>query len=104
MREALEVSDYLRSRPAPKGADVLCKLQRFAIITYTFDPACLAEVVPDRFKLDTMFLDGEERALVSVVSFTDLDLTSAIYPFPKFRMGRRIAASTSSIRAPARNA
>jgi len=88
MQAALKLSDYLRARPEPKGVDVLCKLQHFAIITYAFDPARFAGVMPDRFELDTVLLDGEERALISVVPFVDVDFTSAVYPFPKFRMGQ----------------
>lgn len=88
MQEALRISDYLHPRPTPKGVDVLCKLQHFAIITYAFDPARFAGVMPPRFKLDTVLLDGVERALISVVPFIDVDFTSAVYPFPKFRMGQ----------------
>jgi hypothetical protein len=44
--------------------------------------------MPDRFRLDTVLLDGKERALISVVPFVDVDFTSAVYPFPKFRMGQ----------------
>src|SRR3989339_1971264 len=51
MQNTLKLSDYLHDRPAPKGIDVRCKLQHFAIITYAFDPARLAGVMPDRFRL-----------------------------------------------------
>ena len=88
MQNTLKLSDYLHDRPAPKGIDVLCKLQHFAIITYAFDPARFAGVMPDRFRLDTVLVDGKERALISVVPFVDVDFTSAVYPFPKFRMGQ----------------
>ena len=78
----------MTERPAPSGIDVLCKLQHFAIITYAFDPARFAGVMPPRFRLDTVRIDGEERALLSVVPFIDVDFTSAVFPFPKFRMGQ----------------
>ena len=84
----LSISDFLHQRPAPSGLDVLCKLQHFAIITYAFDPVRFAAVIPDRFRLDTILLDGQEKALLSVVPFIDVDFTSAVFPFPKFRMGQ----------------
>ena len=44
--------------------------------------------MPSRFRLDTILIDGEEKALISVVPFVDVDFTSAVHPFPKFRMGQ----------------
>lgn len=85
---SLKLNDFLSSRPAPKGIDVLCKLQHFAIITYAVEPARFAGLFPERFKLDTVEINGEEKALISVVPFIDVDFTSAVYPFPKFTMGQ----------------
>lgn len=84
----LRFQDCLHPRPAPSGIDVLCKLQHFAIVSYAFDPARFAGVMPGRFRLDAVSIDGQERALVSVVPFIDVDFTSAVFPFPKFRMGQ----------------
>lgn len=88
MQPSLRLSDFLHERPHPSGIDVLCKLQHFAIITYAFDPERFSGVMPPRFRLDTIELDGVEKALISVVPFIDVDFTSAVYPFPKFRMGQ----------------
>ena len=88
MQSSLRFSDFLHSRPKPTGIDVTCKLQHFAIITYAFPPERFSGVMPERFRLDTVFIDGQERALVSVVPFIDVDFTSAVYRFPKFRMGQ----------------
>lgn len=44
--------------------------------------------MPSRFQLDTIQVDGSERALMSVVPFIDVDFTSAVFPFPKFCMGQ----------------
>ena len=44
--------------------------------------------MPSRFKLDTVLIDGIEKALISVVPFIDVDFTSAVFPFPKFEMGQ----------------
>lgn len=88
MQSSLRISDFLHDRPEPGGMDVICKLQHFAIITYAFDPARFAGVMPDRFRLDTVQIDGREKALISVVPFLDVDFTSAVFPFPRFRMGQ----------------
>ena len=88
MQPTLRISDFLHDRAAPSGIDVLCKLQHFAIITYAFDPGRFANVMPRRFRLDTVLIDGAEKALISVVPFVDVDFTSAVYPFPKFKMGQ----------------
>ena len=84
----LRFADALHDRPTPSGMDVLCSLQHFAIITYAFDPARFADVMPERFCLDTVVIDGKARALLSVVPFLDVDFTSAVFPFMKFRMGQ----------------
>ncbi|QBY05370.1 DUF2071 domain-containing protein [Thalassotalea sp. HSM 43] len=86
--ESLALKDYLHPRPTPAGLDVLCKLQHFAIITYAVDPSRFEGLFPSRFKLDTIHIDGEDKALISVVPFIDVDFTSAVYPFPKFTMGQ----------------
>lgn len=85
---SLKLNDFLNSRPAPKGIDVLCKLQHFAIITYAVEPTRFAGLFHERFRLDTVEINGEEKALISVVPFIDVDFTSAVYPFPKFTMGQ----------------
>ncbi len=88
MQRSLSFSTALVPRTLLRGLDVQCKLQHFAIITYAFDPSRFEQVMPKRFKLDTLLIDGEEKALLSVVPFEDVDFTSAVYPFPKFRMGQ----------------
>jgi hypothetical protein len=84
----LKFKDFLHERPAPKGLDVHCRLKHFAIITYAIPPSRLEGLIPPRVKLDTVWIDQEERALLSVVPFIDVDFTSAVYPFPKFTMGQ----------------
>lgn len=88
MQHPRKMIDYLHPRPQPSGLDVSCKLQHFAIITYAFPPERFASVMPPRLALDTVEIKGQERALLSVVPFMDVDFTSAVYPFPKFRMGQ----------------
>jgi hypothetical protein len=85
---SLKLNDFLQPRPSPKGIDVLCKLQHFAIITYAVDPARFDGLIPERFKLDTLQIGGEEKALISIVPFIDVDFTSAVFPFPNFTMGQ----------------
>lgn len=88
MYSPLRFGDHLNDRPEPSGIDALCKLQHFAIITYAVDPARFADIIPSRFMLDCIELQGVKRALISVVPFMDIDFTSARYPFPKFTMGQ----------------
>jgi hypothetical protein len=85
---SLKINDFLHPRPFPSGVDVLCKLQHFAIITYAVDPTRFEGLFPARFQLDTVEIDGAEKALISVVPFIDVDFTSAVFPFPKFTMGQ----------------
>ena len=84
----LRFQDYLHPQPNPKGIDVRCKLQHFALITYVVAPERFQEIIPSRFKLDTIEYQGQTVALMSVVPFIDVDFTSAVYPFPKFTMGQ----------------
>ncbi|CAM4349313.1 DUF2071 domain-containing protein [Acinetobacter pragensis] len=84
----LKFQDFLHPRPQPKGIDVQCKLQHFALITYAIEPARFQDIIPARFQLDTIQYQGAEKALMSVVPFIDVDFTSAVYPFPKFTMGQ----------------
>lgn len=84
----LKFQDFLYPRPKPKGLDVQCKLQHFALVTYALDPIRFKDIIPERFKLDTVQYQGKEQALMSVVPFIDVDFTSAVYPFPKFKMGQ----------------
>lgn len=86
--QSLKIKNFLHPKPKPKGMDVLCKLQHFAIITYAVDPCRFEGLFPARFILDTVEIDGVEKALISVVPFIDVDFTSAVFPFPKFTMGQ----------------
>ncbi len=88
MQTRLKFQDFLHARPKPKGIDVICQLQHFSIITYAIDPVRLSGLIPERFQLDTIEIDGREKALISVVPFIDIDFTSAVYPFAKFVMGQ----------------
>lgn len=88
MQEKRTFSDYLTERPKPKGIDVLCGLQHFAIITYAVPAERFRGLFPDRFRLDSVEIDGQDMGLISVVPFVDVDFTSAVFPFPKFTMGQ----------------
>ena len=72
MQAVRRFAEVLHPRPAPSGIDIACGLRHFAIITYAFDPARFAGVMPPRFRLDTVEIAGRERALLSVVPFPDL--------------------------------
>ncbi len=88
VQESRKLKDYLIERPKPKGIDVLCGLKHFAIITYAVPSERFQGIFPERFKLDTVEINGQEMGLISVVPFIDVDFTSAVFPFPKFTMGQ----------------
>ena len=88
VQESRKLQDYLIERPKPKGIDVLCGLKHFAIITYAVPSDRFRGIFPERFRLDTVEVNGEEMGLISVVPFIDVDFTSAVFPFPKFTMGQ----------------
>ena len=88
MLTPLKFKDFLHPRPAPSGIDIDCKLKHFAIITYAIDAERFAGLFPPRFQLDSVIINGEQKGLLSVVPFMDVDFTSAVYPFPVFTMGQ----------------
>ncbi|WP_108650334.1 DUF2071 domain-containing protein [Dongshaea marina] len=88
MQPRLRFETLLQAKTPPKGIDVECKLQHFAIISYAIDPKRIAPLIPPRFAPDLINISGQELALLSVVPFIDIDFTSAVYPFPKFTMGQ----------------
>ncbi|WP_261371906.1 DUF2071 domain-containing protein, partial [Yersinia mollaretii] len=88
MQKLRKFKDYLMERPSPKGIDVLCGLKHFSIITYAVPAERFLGLFPDRFKLDTIVIEGQNMGLISVVPFIDIDFTSAVFPFPKFTMGQ----------------
>ncbi|MCL4266259.1 MAG: DUF2071 domain-containing protein [Anaerolineae bacterium] len=88
MLTPLKFGDVLIERPQARGIDAVCQLQHFAIITYAVNPERFAGLIPGRFKLDEVEIDGRAKALLSVVPFMDVDFTSAVVPFPKFQMGQ----------------
>ena len=88
MQKPRQLKDYLIARPKPKGIDVLCALQHFAIITYAVPAERFEGLFPERFQLDTVDINGQSLGLISVVPFIDVDFTSAVFRFPKFTMGQ----------------
>ena len=53
-----------------------------------FCPNVLPRLYRSRLALDTVEINCEERVLLSIVPFMDVDSSLAVYPFPKFRMGQ----------------
>lgn len=75
-------------RPAVSGLDALTTLRHFAIITYAVPPERLQPLLHPRFELDCVTLNGQTRALVSVVPFEDQDFRAAAFPSPRWRFGQ----------------
>lgn len=88
MQTTRKFKDYLNEKPTPKGIDVVCSLKHFSIITYAVPAQRFSGLFPERFKLDTVDVNGEKMGLISVVPFIDVDFTSAVFPFFKFTMGQ----------------
>lgn len=86
MQALRSFEDYLHERPKPTGIDVICGLKHFSIITYAVPIDRFDGILPDRFEIDAVDIDGEKKGLISVVPFIDVDFTSAVYAFPKFTM------------------
>lgn len=76
------------ARPRVGGIDAISGLEHFAIVTYAIPPGRLRPHVHERFDLDTITVDGEERALISVVPFMDRDFRFIRMPFPRWRFGQ----------------
>jgi hypothetical protein len=70
------------------GINIQCRLQHFAIVTYSVAPMQLRRMIPERFRLDTVIIDGTERALISAVPFLNVDFGLAAHPSPKLVMGQ----------------
>jgi hypothetical protein len=80
--------DPAARRPRATPRDVITTLRHFAIVTYAIPPERLAGLVDDRFELDTIALDGGDRALISVVPFEDQDFRWATSDGPRWRFGQ----------------
>jgi len=75
-------------RPRSSPRDVITTLRDFAIVTYAVPPQRVAHLVHGRFALDTVTIDGAERALISVVPFKDEDFRWALSNGPRWRFGQ----------------
>lgn len=86
--QKLRFENHLTPRPRAKGIDVATQLKHFAIITYAIDPGRLAGIIPERFRLVTVEIDGQPKALLSVVPFVNAGFRSAAYPSPRVSMAQ----------------
>lgn len=79
-------------RPQPGLLAAASSLRHFVILTYALPPERLAphlpEVLPAGFELETIVLQGERKALLSVVPFLNTHFRSARFPGPHFTMGQ----------------
>lgn len=82
----LRFEDQRTDRPRPRGIDVLCGLRHFAIITYAVPAERFRDRFPERFRLDSVSINGREMGLLSVVPFKDEYFKSAVFPSPSFTM------------------
>lgn len=73
--------------PPPGPLAALTTLEDIAIVTYDIDPDTLAAQLPAWIVPDVVTLaDGRRRALVSAVSFRDVDFRFRVVPFVRLGM------------------
>ncbi len=78
----------LLQRPSVGGIDAITTLRHFAIVTYAVPQERLRLLVHPRFELDCVTLEGQRRALLSVVPFEDQDFRAAAFWSPRWRFGQ----------------
>lgn len=77
------------TRPSPSGIDVETTLEHFAILTYCVDPEVLRGHLHPRYEPDCIVdSKGNQKALISVVPFLDLDFRFSNCPWPRFRFAQ----------------
>lgn len=86
--ESIRFEDVVGSRPPVSGLDVRCNPCHFSIVVYAVPLPRVMGRIPPRFIPQTILLDGDEMALVSIVSFLNTGFSSAVFPFPRFTMGQ----------------
>jgi uncharacterized protein YqjF (DUF2071 family) len=79
------VPDADAPRPGPLAA--LTTLEDIAIVTYDIDPHALAALLPPWIEPEVLTLaDGRQHALISAVSFRDVDFRFRLLPFARLGM------------------
>ena len=63
-------------------------LDHFATVTYAVPPERLRPLIHDDFDLHIVSIDGEDRALLSVVSFVDRDFRFRRVPWARWSFGQ----------------
>lgn len=86
--QRLRFADLWVPRPPVSGINVQCQLKHFAIVSYVICPTLIRSMIPDRFQLDTVWIDGKEQALVSAVPFLNVNFRLAAHPSPRLEMGQ----------------
>src|SRR5690606_12693226 len=86
--QTLRFADHWVPPTPVSGINVQCRLRHFAIVSYAVDPEPLRGLIPPRFRLDTVRIDGRDRALVSAVPFLNVDFGLAAYPSPTLEMAQ----------------
>ncbi len=75
------------SPPSPGPLAALTTLEDIAIVTYDIEPDALAALLPAWIEPDVLTLsDGRQRALISAVSFRDVDFRFRLVPFVRLGM------------------
>jgi uncharacterized protein YqjF (DUF2071 family) len=79
------MSDTGAPRPGPLAA--MTTLEDIAIVTYDIDPGALLAMLPSWIEPDVLTLaDRRQRALISAVTFRDVDFRLRLLPFARLGM------------------
>ena len=84
----LRFEDHLVPKQNPWGLDAVAKLEHLAIVTYAVDPDRFRGMIPERFSLYTIPVEGKPKALLSVVPFINTEFRLAAFPYYKATMGQ----------------
>src|SRR5688572_13989061 len=88
-REAASAALARRLEPRALGwLDIVSELHHFALINYAVPVERLRPHIPDRFEIVELPIAGEQRALLSVVPFVDVDFRFAKLPWFTFRFAQ----------------
>ncbi|MET0771682.1 MAG: DUF2071 domain-containing protein [Candidatus Limnocylindrales bacterium] len=81
------MADTGKPAPRPGPLAAMTTLEDIAIVTYDIDPGALATLLPPWIEPDVLTLaDGRRRALISAVSFRDVDFRFRLVPFVRLGM------------------
>ncbi|PRB03608.1 hypothetical protein CQ046_09545 [Chryseobacterium sp. MYb7] len=82
----MEINNRIKNIPNTKTLTASTLLKHFSILTYLVDVQKLRNIIPQKFDIYTIKVDGKSFGLISAVTFIDHDFHfKKIFPFCKFQ-------------------